>query len=249
MTFDKIGSIQSVTDGGDPSIGKLSTASAESFECLGPFASALEYFIAITNEAMKRQDVSGGEADKTSVSLATLGVSVFLDVIENTNFFKSDAETQFALNHMDLGTQNILVDDDFNFVAIIDWEFAHVAPWQVHHYPMPFTITWPDEKIKAAVQDSSHIAHKNITQQEAGRRMYVQKFKDAEENLRKQGKLVAQSIADILDSPASRIYGIYCKLGDQPETNATLVSEMVRLAYGLDAEGTRMYLQEVQCRI
>ncbi|GKU11974.1 unnamed protein product, partial [Fusarium langsethiae] len=31
---------------------------------------------------------------------------------------------------MDLGTQNVLVDDDLNFLAVIDWEFAQTAPWQ-----------------------------------------------------------------------------------------------------------------------
>jgi aminoglycoside phosphotransferase (APT) family kinase protein len=39
-----------------------------------------------------------------------------------------DTVEQFPLSHMDLGTQNIIVDNDFNFLAIIDWEFAQTAP-------------------------------------------------------------------------------------------------------------------------
>ncbi|TAQ84345.1 hypothetical protein B7494_g7333 [Chlorociboria aeruginascens] len=41
----------------------------------------------------------------------------------------------FHLDHRDMGMQNILVDQYFNFLTIIDWEFA---PWEVIHYAMPF---------------------------------------------------------------------------------------------------------------
>jgi hypothetical protein len=57
---------------------------------------------------------------------------------------------------MDLGTQNILVDDRFNFRAIIDWEFAQTAPWQVNHYPMTFPLLESDTKIQGILQDPNH---------------------------------------------------------------------------------------------
>jgi hypothetical protein len=63
-----------------------------------------------------------------------LGTFVFCDIVSSTDLFK-DKELSFPLNHMDMGTQNILVDDEFNFLAIIDWEFAQTAPVQVNHFP------------------------------------------------------------------------------------------------------------------
>lgn len=67
---------------------------------------------------------------------------------------------QFPLNHMDLGTQNILVDDTFNFVAIIDWEFAQTAPWQVNRYPMPLPLLGLDTE--DILRDPSHLAYRNV---------------------------------------------------------------------------------------
>lgn len=45
---------------------------------------------------------------------------------------------------MDIGTQNILVDDEYNLIAVIDWEFAQTAPWQTYDYPMPFPLRESD---------------------------------------------------------------------------------------------------------
>ncbi|KAJ2902631.1 kinase-like protein [Zalerion maritima] len=39
-------------------------------------------------------------------------------------------EGPFVLAHRDLHSKNILVDDDLNFVAVLDWEWSHVVPIQ-----------------------------------------------------------------------------------------------------------------------
>ena len=58
-----------------------------------------------------------------------LGTFVFGDIIQNSSLFKdSNSATGFPLNHMDLSTQNILIDDTFNFLATINREFAQTAP-------------------------------------------------------------------------------------------------------------------------
>lgn len=61
-------------------------------------------------------------------------IFVSADIVRDTELFRNaDASslssfTGFPPNHTDLGTQNILVDEDFNFLAGIDWEFAQTAP-------------------------------------------------------------------------------------------------------------------------
>jgi hypothetical protein len=53
---------------------------------------------------------------------AVLGTFVFHDIVHGANIYQSTGNISeiFPLNHMDLGTPNILVDDDFNFLAVID---------------------------------------------------------------------------------------------------------------------------------
>ncbi|KAK0656773.1 hypothetical protein B0T16DRAFT_425256 [Cercophora newfieldiana] len=109
---------------------------------------------------------------------------------------------------------NILVDDRFNFRAIIDWEFAQTAPWQVNHYLMPFPLL----------------------------ELYTKKFRDAEVELQKTVRSLRSSFTEVLDSPASRIYACFTKLGRLLMADAGLVHVMVQLAFDLDAEGTERYL-------
>ncbi|KAF2786150.1 hypothetical protein K505DRAFT_344052 [Melanomma pulvis-pyrius CBS 109.77] len=149
---------------------------------------------------------------------------------------------------MDLGTQNILVDDSFHFLAIIDWEFAQTAPWEVNHFPMPFPLLWSDEKIAVALKDPSDRAHKAISQQVATRQIYIRKFQDAERELQRNGKRLRQSFPRLLSSAESRIYACYNRIGSAGDGDEDLVGEMVRLAFGFDRERTSQYLTGLRAR-
>jgi len=77
---------------------------------------------------------------------------------------------------MDIGTQNILIDQDFNVLAIIDWEFAQTALLEVNHYPIPFPLISADAKTDYILQNPDHIAHRNVSRQVTARKMYRQSF-------------------------------------------------------------------------
>ncbi|GKU11153.1 unnamed protein product, partial [Fusarium langsethiae] len=98
---------------------------------------------------------------------------------------------------MDLGTQNVLVDDDLNFLAVIDWEFAQTAPWQVNHYPMPFPLLWSDERIKNILNNPDHLAYKNVSRQAAARKLYCRKFDEAAANLAQDGLSLSDSYPEV----------------------------------------------------
>lgn len=149
---------------------------------------------------------------------------------------------------MDLRAQNIIVDDDFNFLGIIDWEFTQTAPWQVNYYPMPFTVLSPDSKIQTALNDPTHIAHKATVKQHSTQRLYSQKFREAEIKLRREG-LLEGTFAEVLEGSASKIYACFDKLGRTPEQDPDYVREMVRQAFGYDDEGTDRYLETMASRI
>ncbi|KAJ8126132.1 hypothetical protein O1611_g7507 [Lasiodiplodia mahajangana] len=231
LAYPQIGSIASISESGEPIIGKLATAPAEGLSDTGPFYSAADYFTTF------------GNAATTNLTIR-LGAFVFLDIVKTTDLFGSaGTEGPFPLNHMDLGTQNILVDKDFNFIAIIDWEFAQTAPWQVIHYPMPFPLLGPDEDI---LRDPSHLAYKNVFRQDAARRVYNRKFRDAESELKANGRPLGGSFATTLDSPASRIYACFTNLGRMPAADAGLMHEMARLAFGLNPQEAEKYVREIE---
>ncbi|KAH7230078.1 uncharacterized protein BKA55DRAFT_545394 [Fusarium redolens] len=240
LTYSQIGSISAITETGEPVIGKLSSAAAEGLISQGPFQSAVDYFTALGEAALRRAYADSGT--QNSSHFRKLGALLFLDIVQSTPLFKVH-HTQYPLNHMDLGTQNVLVDDDLNFLAVIDWEFAQTAPWQVNHYPMPFPLLWSDERIKNILNNPDHLAYKNVSRQAAARKLYCRKFDEAAAKLAQDGLSLSDSYPEVLEGAASRIYACFCKVGDVPEQDEGLVNEMARLAFGFDAERTKQYLE------
>ena len=41
----------------------------------------------------------------------------------------------FPLIHSDFAFWNVVVDDDYKVLGVIDWEFAHSGPWETVHFP------------------------------------------------------------------------------------------------------------------
>ncbi|CRK32678.1 hypothetical protein BN1723_016301 [Verticillium longisporum] len=240
LAFPQIGSISDISESGAPVIGKLSVSASEGLVPQGPFSTSTEYFTATGEAALRKAELQ----DRDSSHFNRLGALVFIDIVRNTGLFR-DSQTCYPLNHMDLGTQNIIVDDKFNFLCLIDWEFAQAAPWQVNHYPMPFPLVWPDEKIKSALDDPRHVAHRNMLRQDFARKLYSEKFREAEFVLRAEGRYLERTFAEVLESPASRIYACFTKLQSSPGKDASHVREMVRLAFGLDNAGTDQYLEGI----
>ncbi|KAK3367599.1 hypothetical protein B0H63DRAFT_504501 [Podospora didyma] len=235
LAFPQIGSINPVSaTTGEPVLGKLSSALADGIsENPGPFSTSTEYLTAIAEAAFSSPDDS------------KLGAAVFIDILQKTDLYRNDAEkARFPLSHMDLGTQNVLVDDDFNFLAVIDWEFAQTGLWQVNYFPMQFPLLMTEGRIKSILQNPDHFAYKNVRPKEDARQMYVQKFRKAEEQLRADGRPLDQSIADMLDDPASRIYAYFNHL-EGGEDDIDKIHEMVRLAFSFDEKETKQYVEEI----
>ncbi|KAK4118166.1 hypothetical protein N657DRAFT_651579 [Parathielavia appendiculata] len=234
LAYPQIGAVCSISPSGEPVIGSLAASSAAELRDAGPFSRAVEYFTAVANAAAGKLDSS-----------TRLGALVFRDILGKTTLFGDiDTVEQFPLNHMDLGTQNIIVDDNFNFVAIIDWEFAQTAPWQVNRYPMPFPLLGPDTE--DILRNPSHLAYKNVLRQDVSRRIYRQKFQEAERKLKEEGRALDGSFADTLNSSASRIYACFTSLGRLQQADRGLLREMVRLAFGFDADKVEEYLWKLE---
>ncbi|KFY16084.1 hypothetical protein V492_01576 [Pseudogymnoascus sp. VKM F-4246] len=210
FSFPRIGSISHFSKDTGVTIEKLSIAAAEGFSDEGPFWESRSYFSTIA-EARLREALED-EVDGNSI-FKILGPYVFQDIVNNSTIFKVIGNGPFHFNHMDMGTQNILVDEDFNFLAILDWEFAQSAPWEVNHYPMPFSLAFSETKIQKIVGDPDNIAHDNVRRQVVARNLYVQKFANAERALERRGRTLPETIVGVLDGAASRIYALSEKIG------------------------------------
>lgn len=239
LSSSKIGAISSISPSGEPIIGKLASATVEGLDDAGLFSTTEEYFTAIVNSAVHKVD-------------ANQGVFVFRDIVDRTSLFhdspddNSGNDRGFPLNHMDLGTQNILVDEELNFLVIIDWEFAQMAPWQVNHFPMPFPLLWSNAKLNSIRRNPDHVAYRNISRQDTARGMYCQAFLEAEKEVRERARPLGWSFSEALNSPASKTYACFNSLGRNPQDDADLIRVMVQLAFGLDGERAEEYLRDIE---
>lgn len=96
------------------------------------------------------------------------------------------------------------------------------------------------------MQDPEHLAHGNVKRQEAARRLYVKKFRDAEAELMGEGRGLGGSFAGVLDGAPSRVFACFATLGRVPEADEDLVREMARLAFGFDGERAEEYLRGME---
>lgn len=147
---------------------------------------------------------------------------------------------------MDMGTQNILVDKDFNFLAIIDWESAQSAPSEVNRYPIPFPWVFSDDKMHEIWKDPKHIAHSNVKPQSEAWELYGYKFVAAERTLERRGRTLPKSSPDIMRGVASGIYVISEKIGVFGDMEEELTYEMVRLAFGFGYDEVKKYLNKME---
>ncbi|PGH12393.1 hypothetical protein AJ79_04341 [Helicocarpus griseus UAMH5409] len=77
----------------------------------------------------------------------------------------------FILSHSDLATRNIMIDDDYNIIAILDWEWSHTVPVQLFVPPSWLANTeWggvpnpsSEEYFTAAHEFVSHMSKQTIT--------------------------------------------------------------------------------------
>ncbi|KAG8673685.1 hypothetical protein FPOAC2_07142 [Fusarium poae] len=242
VTSSQIGSICDVTESGEPVIGRISSAAMNNMFPQGPFQNAAEYFTALAMGVLRESSEYDGIQEQPE--LLTLGAIVFLDIVRNTPLFESHGP--YHLNHMDLHVGNILVDDDLNFMAIIDWEFAQTAPWQVTSYPRLFQLRPSDDTLEKVLNDPKHIRYKDAKLQDDARQLYSEKFDEAAAKYG-GGSNPYGSYTEVLNGAASRIYEAFMELGHVPEQDQHLIDEMVLLAFGVD-DGTNWYLKNLDNR-
>jgi hypothetical protein len=246
FTFPQIGSISHFSKDTGPVIGPLATAALDGLPSAGPFSSARDYLLAVAESRLNR-----AVNTKDTNPFTRLGLFTFLDIVRTTDIFDhvSTSSGPFPLNHMDMGIQNLLVnnnDDTPTIIAVIDWEMAQSAPWEVFHYPMPFPLLMADEQIGKILADTEHVAHRNTVKQDKTRELHRARFTDAEKTLADGGRPLLFSIAAVLAQDSSRVYGIAEKVGVFEGMEEMLTRELVRLGYGLEGKAVERKMKELE---
>ncbi|KAG2420429.1 hypothetical protein HFD88_000041 [Aspergillus terreus] len=137
-------------DGGLPKIGSIIRRDNNSFDVGpipglgGPFSTATEFFrewakqarFPLSEERIRRA-MAGGPVDEIIRSIKDFPRR--LQDLAN-NISRNNDSGPFPLYHHDLYHSNMIVDDKFLILGVIDWEKASTVPWQLVEPPLFLSI-------------------------------------------------------------------------------------------------------------
>ncbi|KID94310.1 Protein kinase-like domain protein, partial [Metarhizium majus ARSEF 297] len=122
-TLDKLGSLV-LKSNGDIDIGPLPAQ----FGFKGPFDSMADYFLAWTTHNASFKNIH--QLKDPKLIRATKSFPQRLKLTTETLMAARSSRT-YPIVHPDFLMHNLLLDDSFEVVGVIDWEFAHTAPIEV----------------------------------------------------------------------------------------------------------------------
>lgn len=132
ITFSKIGCVNRQPDG-SYHIGPI-------YGLGGPFDTATEFFKAWAAqskfEKIHTQGIitscggPGPAADEALQAMQEFPAQL-AKLLEQGPLNPEFDKGPFPLRHVDFGHNNIIVDDEWNILGVIDWEYAIAAPWEM----------------------------------------------------------------------------------------------------------------------
>ncbi|KAI9742400.1 MAG: hypothetical protein M1818_003933 [Claussenomyces sp. TS43310] len=109
-----------------------------SFGFQGPFTSEVEYFLSWAAHAkfgnldfLRDQPEDNDKLRSLKRAAISFPVRLKAAVEQRASRSSIGYETSYPIVHRDFLLHNILFDDTYNVVGVIDWEFAHSAPLEV----------------------------------------------------------------------------------------------------------------------
>lgn len=188
----------------------------------GPWTDSMDYYSDLADHAL-RVCVADAEADvKTSSSFAIPILFKHLISVYGQN----NGAGPFSLTNRDFGAHNLLVNDDFDIIGVIDFDGVMAAPIEVvAQYP---SLTWLDREIPGHVE-TRPLAINRIKRTEPKLREYKDLVEMAEAAMggSKNGE---ESIANLMLSNATSVYqGLQRYVGHQKFSNDKWMAAYVRL--------------------
>ena len=86
----------------------------------------------------------------------------------------------FPLCHPDFGHQNIIVDENYNILGVIDWEDALCVPWEVVNFSLEFSIVPVIMRLLWYYDEDGELKYKGLKLKPAKRAEYVNSVREME---------------------------------------------------------------------
>ncbi len=193
----------------------------------GPFKTAEEFFLAWADnvkfpkgEAVIRSQLSRLPAEMVEQIILSIDQfpSIFKEAVERLPL----SQGPFPLHHPDFNHSNVIIDDAYNILSVIDWESASTVPWELVEFPM-FLYTVPPPIDDPSKYDcTGNPVSPEIQKRWKERQNYVEMVKGAEErncfDCKLSTTLACWKIQNLATS--IRLYsevgkvGYYCRLLD-----------------------------------
>lgn len=157
----------------------------------GPFATATEFFqtwcakatFGLSNDRL--HDSCGPYAAQLVPSIESFPKKLAMMASRLSNFDKGP----FPLIHGDFGHNNIIVDDDYQIIGVIDWEEAFAAPWEIAgDFPLTLSTVPPAMDAPWNYDEMGRPKDSILAKKFANQKDYIANIKDAED---------ARSIAEL----------------------------------------------------
>ena len=108
----------------------------------GPFSTATEYFKAWAKSANfvlpldQVREICGESFEETMAEIANFPPRV--EYLASKIALRDQGP--FPLFHADYGHHNVIVDDNYNVLGVIDWEHACSVPWESIYFPWTLSV-------------------------------------------------------------------------------------------------------------
>ena len=149
----------------------------------GPFETAQEYFVAWadnvkfrTGEAAIRSQVPPDMADEIIQSIQQFPVR-FKEAVKKLPINGGP----FPLHQPDFNHSNIIIDEAYNTLSVIDWEGASTVPWEVVEFPMFLYTVPPPIDLPTKYDRDGYPIDPEIQERWDERRNYTEIVKRAEQ--------------------------------------------------------------------
>ncbi|CAG9948989.1 unnamed protein product [Clonostachys rosea f. rosea IK726] len=213
--------VDSVSDASDTCLGDP-TMIYDSTDC-GLFIHPSQYFafnLKLRIDKLNKAREDQPESQPTDVTAEFLGVLVFGDIL--LEHFKRKDETQlveFPLVHRTLTDKNILMDDDFNFVALVDLKDAVFLPEELQE---SYAWDW-------WTKDNSNAKYHSM-------------LLKAEENERKKGRALRSPLSKVTDNKLKTAFKLYNNIGVNLSNDPDIVMKLLGLVRKPDKYEPMHYL-------
>lgn len=192
----------------------------------GPFDTATEFFEAwaakleFGKTAEQLQTASGEDAAEIVLSVSSFTKSIGelagrLSVCDNG---------PFPLCHGDFGHNNIIVDDRYNVLGVIDWGTAFAGPWEIFgDFPLTLSTVPPAMDLTSNYDENGSPKSDDLARKFADQKEYVAAVKQEENRSGEDSHYLSKSLEDSGRqqlATAMRLYqngvaGWYSKVIDQ----------------------------------